>query len=78
MASYENVISELEGIKVSFSQQCESTAQSWNDNQKDKFYGEFVNGYTEKIGQYIGMAKSLGASLENKKKKIEAIANRVK
>lgn len=78
MASYENVIAELEGIKVSFGQQCESTAQSWNDNQKDKFYGEYVNGYTEKIGQYIGIAKSLGSSLEDKKKRIETIANRIK
>lgn len=78
MASYENVISELEGIKVSFSQQCESTAQSWNDGVKERFYGEYVNGYADKIGQYIGMAKSLGSSLEDKKKRIEAIANKVK
>lgn len=78
MASYENVISELEGIKVSFNQQCESTAQSWSDGTKDRFYGEFVNGYSDKIDKYIGQVKETGTFLEIREKEMKALLNILK
>lgn len=78
MASYESVITELEEVKANFNHQCDSTAQNWDDDTKNRFYGKYVSNYSGKIDQYSGHVKELGTFLEIRKKEIKALLNIVK
>lgn len=78
MASYESVVSELEEVKANFNQQCESTAENWDDDVKNRFYSKYVSGYSGKIDRYVSQVKDLGTFLEIRKKEMKTLVNVVK
>lgn len=78
MSSYENILSELQEAKNNFNRQCESTSQKWDDDVKNRFYGNFVNDYGNKIEQFISKSKETANFLEIREKEMKSLVNMVK